>query len=352
MPKRHHHMVWKHTTRAQAALEFLMNYGWAILVVLVVIGALAYFGVLSPSKLVPEHCELTLPLSCADHVVGGDGILLSISNSGRSDIVVDLVKINSSLLPAQCVGVPVGANSIPQGEKRSLTAPCTVNADKKGSYQVELTYRLLGSPLQHISSGNFVSEPQGISVQQLCAGAGSACYSGGGSGAFGSCLALHTANPQLGDGDYPLSFGTAYCDMTTAGGGWTRIITLVNLGSKTNNALNKGITFTALRAVKADDRNVYWQVTFAAAQPANQGLQAQAIEANSWGLLYGPGGYGAYTGVSGGGPMGPCSWSTVNMVGAGYDGSPCGTESDLRVGQTSGGSTLAVPHFNVDIFVR
>jgi uncharacterized protein (UPF0333 family) len=29
--------------RGQAAMEFLMTYGWAILVVLIAIGALAYF---------------------------------------------------------------------------------------------------------------------------------------------------------------------------------------------------------------------------------------------------------------------------------------------------------------------
>ena len=36
--------------KSQAAMEFLMTYGWAILVVLVAICALAYFGVLSPDK--------------------------------------------------------------------------------------------------------------------------------------------------------------------------------------------------------------------------------------------------------------------------------------------------------------
>jgi uncharacterized protein (UPF0333 family) len=36
--------------KGQAAMEFLMTYGWAILVVLAAIGALAYFGVLSPDK--------------------------------------------------------------------------------------------------------------------------------------------------------------------------------------------------------------------------------------------------------------------------------------------------------------
>ena len=44
--------------RAQAAMEFLMTYGWAILVVLAAIGALAYFGVLSPDRFLPEKCTL------------------------------------------------------------------------------------------------------------------------------------------------------------------------------------------------------------------------------------------------------------------------------------------------------
>lgn len=45
--------------KGQAAMEFLMTYGWAILVVLVAIGALAYFGVLSPAQFLPEKCTLS-----------------------------------------------------------------------------------------------------------------------------------------------------------------------------------------------------------------------------------------------------------------------------------------------------
>ena len=36
--------------KGQAAMDFLMTYGWAIVVVLAAIGALWYFGVLSPNK--------------------------------------------------------------------------------------------------------------------------------------------------------------------------------------------------------------------------------------------------------------------------------------------------------------
>ena len=45
--------------KSQAAMEFLMTYGWAILVVLVAIGALAYFGVLKQPQtyLSDDECD-------------------------------------------------------------------------------------------------------------------------------------------------------------------------------------------------------------------------------------------------------------------------------------------------------
>ena len=37
-------------------IEFLSVYGWALIIVIVAIGALAYFKVLSPEKFIPETC--------------------------------------------------------------------------------------------------------------------------------------------------------------------------------------------------------------------------------------------------------------------------------------------------------
>ncbi len=45
--------------KGQAAMEFLMTYGWAILVVLIAIGALVYFGVTRPERFMPEKCTLS-----------------------------------------------------------------------------------------------------------------------------------------------------------------------------------------------------------------------------------------------------------------------------------------------------
>jgi len=52
--------------KGQAAMEFLMTYGWALLVVLIAIGALAFFGLLNPSRFLPEKCELAPGLTCMD----------------------------------------------------------------------------------------------------------------------------------------------------------------------------------------------------------------------------------------------------------------------------------------------
>jgi hypothetical protein len=55
--------------KAQGALEFLMTYGWAFLVILIMIGALAYFGVLNPSRFLPDRCDFGTQLLCKQHVI-------------------------------------------------------------------------------------------------------------------------------------------------------------------------------------------------------------------------------------------------------------------------------------------
>jgi hypothetical protein len=81
--------------RSQAALEFLMTYGWAILVVLIVISALAYFGVLNPQALVPAKCTLTTGLSCKDYQVsaGSQTIRLKIANGMGTGILINNISV-------------------------------------------------------------------------------------------------------------------------------------------------------------------------------------------------------------------------------------------------------------------
>jgi len=83
--------------KAQAAMEFLMTYGWAILVVLAAIGALAYFGVLKPQSFLPEQCLLVPGVACLDFKVTPNQTTLFISNSlGRDMQITGLTVGNCS----------------------------------------------------------------------------------------------------------------------------------------------------------------------------------------------------------------------------------------------------------------
>src|SRR3989344_1627621 len=78
--------VIKLNTRAQAAMEFLMTYGWAILVVLVAIGALAYFGVLNPGRFLPSSCTIGPGIGCDDFKVEATQLTLVLRNGLGDDL--------------------------------------------------------------------------------------------------------------------------------------------------------------------------------------------------------------------------------------------------------------------------
>ncbi len=56
--------------KSQAAMEFMLTYGWAIVVVLVLITGLAYFGVLDVDRwFPPNQCVLPVGMSCIDYTI-------------------------------------------------------------------------------------------------------------------------------------------------------------------------------------------------------------------------------------------------------------------------------------------
>ena len=106
----------KSNVRGQAALEFMMTYGWAILVVLAAIGALSYFGVLNPSRFTPDTCLASAPFSCPGKPVvsaTAGTILFSVVNGqGYSINLTDNVKLSGGL---NCTGAAVPVAICSQG---------------------------------------------------------------------------------------------------------------------------------------------------------------------------------------------------------------------------------------------
>ena len=110
----------KRGRRSQAAMEFLLTYGWAILVVLVVIGALAYFGVLDPSQLFPDKCLFGPGIgTCKDHMILGTnegGIVWTSLVNGLGNriktVKMEIVSSNIECTPISIAQISSTSNSI------------------------------------------------------------------------------------------------------------------------------------------------------------------------------------------------------------------------------------------------
>jgi hypothetical protein len=72
--------------KGQGALEFLTTYGWAFLVILIMIGALGYFGILNPTRFLPERCNVNTEFSCDE---------FSLQKTGANDVTVNVVLENA-----------------------------------------------------------------------------------------------------------------------------------------------------------------------------------------------------------------------------------------------------------------
>jgi hypothetical protein len=90
--------------RGQAAMEFLMTYGWAILVVIAAIAALAYFGVLDPARLLPERCQSSAGMDCIDKAaISETGVQIALRNNIGFPITI------TNIDGTECTGATIDA---------------------------------------------------------------------------------------------------------------------------------------------------------------------------------------------------------------------------------------------------
>ena len=141
-------MIYK---KSQAALEFLMTYGWAILVVLVAVGALAYFGVLSPDKFLPAKCTLQSGIACLDHKATASQVQIVLQNSLGYDISSITVKAGSC-------GTSSSPATLANGEKGTYTITCSpALLGSKYNAQVNVSYTIIETGLSHNNLGQITT---------------------------------------------------------------------------------------------------------------------------------------------------------------------------------------------------
>jgi len=73
--------------KGQTAMEYLMTYGWAILIIMVVLAVLFYLGVLNPSSVTPSQCVFPAGITCVSNQLKTSGKLYLVIGQGTGKTI-------------------------------------------------------------------------------------------------------------------------------------------------------------------------------------------------------------------------------------------------------------------------
>lgn len=135
--------------KAQSALEYLMTYGWALVVIVIVIAALFAFGVFESPTV--GTCTGLSKLSYSDHAVdlAGNQVTLRFGNGAGSTLQFDSVSFGGDFAGGTVSSVP----NLSAGSYTTITNEDTnFTSSVSGSYSgtITITYTTeSGSGIQH-----------------------------------------------------------------------------------------------------------------------------------------------------------------------------------------------------------
>lgn len=126
--------------KAQIAMEFLITYGWALMIALGAIGYLSYAFLANPTNIVPDTCQFTEGVICDDfNIIATTGTLtMSVESAVGATIRVTQVDCKTE-------GKPLVTNNpnvdVPVGSTVNINcAMGTFNPGDKINAEVTITY--------------------------------------------------------------------------------------------------------------------------------------------------------------------------------------------------------------------
>ncbi|MAG91072.1 hypothetical protein CMO83_00175 [Candidatus Woesearchaeota archaeon] len=142
----------KRSIKGQAALEFLTTYGWAFLVILIMIGTLAYFGILSPGKMLPNRCNFGTEFQCLDYQIDdtNNEFRLRMKNAVGEAIDVTSMTVTTESTTALTCTPPANPTSWKSGDINDLVwSSCTafggLIAGEKGKVLITIQFNTVAS---------------------------------------------------------------------------------------------------------------------------------------------------------------------------------------------------------------
>ena len=138
--------------RGQAAMEFLMTYGWAILAAIIVVGVLWYI-IGSPGNLAGEQFKVSQPFSANAMSFDGANLRLEFVNGVGSTIDVKGLTFETGK-GIKCSNITVSTVDITDGSKTVQNATCTYGSGERINSEFTLNYLESGSSLTQRATGS------------------------------------------------------------------------------------------------------------------------------------------------------------------------------------------------------
>ncbi len=111
----------------QSAMEYLMTYGWALLIIAVVLAAMFQLGIFNPGQFAGQECILPAGLSCINSYLFTNG-MLSINILQSTTSPINVTGYNCSIATLQNMAIipikPVNQIYLPVGANTTLTMNC------------------------------------------------------------------------------------------------------------------------------------------------------------------------------------------------------------------------------------
>jgi hypothetical protein len=138
--------------KSQASLEFLMTYGWAFLIVVVIVAGFMYLGVLRPDQYIAERCMPSQGFNCLEFNInenGADEVILTINIRnmlGKKITLSELSGVTSDLCRGDCTIVSTNPNlvgyEIQAGDSLTFDTTISVPGGMPGRQKMKFNYEI------------------------------------------------------------------------------------------------------------------------------------------------------------------------------------------------------------------
>jgi len=151
------------SSKGQAALEFLITYGWAIMIVLVAIGALTYVGLTNPSNLLPDKCTFGNGIVCQDSQITTRNVSVSVINGmGKTMYAVGAAPDGFNAICSPSITIPLATltPSTPTKITCTFTVADRPQLGQTKKYKLKITYKKTTTGFTQTSFGEVYGKVQ------------------------------------------------------------------------------------------------------------------------------------------------------------------------------------------------